>query len=157
MSRTAQLPAGVHHVGASVADLERACSFWESFLDRPPLWRRLLDGDYLGEVTGYPGIRIDAAMFELPGGVLLELLEYQGQPAGANEEATHRPGHVHLCLLVDDMDAVRARALELGARPVAPRAGEVSAGPNAGARAGYLRVHDGISVELFQAPPEGSG
>jgi hypothetical protein len=29
----------------------------------------------------------------------------------------------------------------------------VDAGPNEGARAAYLRIHDGITLELFQRPP----
>jgi hypothetical protein len=28
----------------------------------------------------------------------------------------------------------------------------VDGGPNEGARAAYLRIHDGISLELFQPP-----
>jgi hypothetical protein len=30
---------------------------------------------------------------------------------------------------------------------------DVDGGPNRGARASYLRIHDGISLELFQPPP----
>ena len=28
----------------------------------------------------------------------------------------------------------------------------LTAGPNAGARVAYLRIHDGITLELFQPP-----
>lgn len=70
--------------------------------------------------------------------------------------ATANPGNVHLCLRVRDARAAWDRAVELGARPV--RAGgpvAVDAGPNAGARAAYLRIHDDISLELFQPVTEG--
>lgn len=66
-------------------------------------------------------------------------------------DATANPGNVHLCLRVRDARAAWDRAVELGARPVrAAGPVAVDSGPNAGALAAYLRIHDGISLELFQ-------
>lgn len=145
---------GVHHVGATVADLDAASAFWEGMLQRPPRFRGLLSRPYLGESVGYPGVSIEVAFFDLPGGVALELLDYRldGRTPGSGE--TKHPGNVHLCLDVADADDVWRRAVELGARPLR-EAGpvDVDAGPNRGARVAYLRVHDGISVEVFQRPP----
>src|SRR5215469_2805275 len=67
----------VHHVGYAVANLDRALKFWEALLGVERLWRRTLDRPYLGKHVGYPGVKIDAAFVPLPGGVILELLEYQ--------------------------------------------------------------------------------
>lgn len=145
---------GVHHVGMSVAALDAAVAFWQQFLGRPPRFRGRLSRPYLGQSVGYPGVVIDAALVDLPGGGLLELLEYQVDARVANPEATANPGNVHLCLEVDDADAVWRRAVAAGARPVNPSGPvTVDAGPNAGARAAYLRVHDGISLELLQPAP----
>lgn len=144
---------GVHHVGMSVASLDAALDFWRRFLGIEPRWRTVLDRPYLARHVGYPGIRIDAAFIDLPGGVVLELLDYQLDGKDANPEATANAGNVHLCLEVDDADAVWARAVEAGARPVvADGPVEVNGGPNEGAKASYLRIHDGISLELFQPP-----
>lgn len=66
----------VHHIGATVADLDRALASWEPLLGVSARWRRILDAPYLGEHVGYPGIRIDAAVLDLPGGGALELLHY---------------------------------------------------------------------------------
>ena len=61
---------------------------------------------------------------------------------------------MHLCLAVDDARAVWERAVAAGARPIVPEGPvEVDGGPNRGAQASYLRIHDGITLELFQAPP----
>ena len=60
-----------------MADLDRSLAFWERFLGRPARWRMTLDRPYLARVVGFPGITIDAAMIDLPGGVVLELLDYQ--------------------------------------------------------------------------------
>ena len=68
---------GVHHVGMSVADLDAALAFWERFLGVEARWRTVLDRPYLGRHLGYPGVRIDAAFVDLPGGIVLELLAYR--------------------------------------------------------------------------------
>jgi glyoxylase I family protein len=144
----------VHHVGMSVADLDAALAFWEPLLGVEARWRSVLDRPYLGRHVGYPGVSIDAAFLDLPGGLILELLEYRVAAKEANPDATANPGNVHLCLRVDDARGWWKRAVELGARPVVGEGPvDVDAGPNRGARAAYLRIHDGITLELFQ-PPE---
>ena len=144
----------VHHVGMTVGDLDEALAFWENFLGVKARWRAVLDRPYLGDHVGIPGVSIRAALVELPGGVLLELLDYQTPGRQPNPDSTANPGNVHLCLAVDDIDLAWKRAVTCGARPVR-RDGpvDVDAGPNVGARAAYLRVHDVITLELFQPPP----
>jgi catechol 2,3-dioxygenase-like lactoylglutathione lyase family enzyme len=143
----------VHHVGLTVSDLDDALGFWEAFIGAEARWRTVLDRPYLGRHVGYPGVSIDAAFVDLPGGVVLELLEYDVPEKEPNPESTANPGNVHLCLLVDDARAAWERALSLGARPVEPDGPvEVDAGPNRGARAAYLRIHDGITLEVFEPP-----
>ena len=72
----------------------------------------------------------------------------------ANPEATANPGNIHLCLAVEDAGAAWRHAVDCGAKPVR-REGpvEIDRGPNVGARVAYLRIHDGITLELFQPPP----
>ena len=144
----------IHHIGMSVADLDMALAFWERFLGRPARWKTVLDRPYLSEVVGYPQISIRAAFVDLPGGNTLELLDYQVAEKPANSDATANPGNVHLCLAVADAESVWTHAVACGARPVSPT-GPVSidGGPNKGAKAAYLRIHDGITLELFQKPP----
>ena len=145
--------SAVHHIGMSVASIDDALAFWESFLGVPARWRTTLDRPYLGTHVGIPGIAIKAAFVDLPGGAILELLDYQVADKQVNPDATQNPGNVHLCLVVDDAGAAWKHALACGATPVV-RDGpvEIDAGPNIGARAAYLRIHDGITLELFQPP-----
>lgn len=145
--------ASVHHVGISVQDVGRTVQFWSSFLGVEPRWRQVLDATYLGEVTGYPGVNLDASVIELPGGVLLEILDYQKVDKAPNDMATANPGNVHICLRVTDIEAMRRRAIECGATPTSPGAIEITEGPNQGAKGCYLRDPDGITLELLQPPP----
>jgi catechol 2,3-dioxygenase-like lactoylglutathione lyase family enzyme len=152
MAEAAGTIEAIHHVGMSVASLEDALAFWEKFLGSPARWRTVLDRPYLGKHVGYPGIHIKAAFVDLPGGNILELLDYQTEKQ-AQPDATATPGNVHLCLKVEDADSAWRHALACGARPIVPEGPvDVDGGPNIGAKVAYLRIHDGITLELFQPP-----
>ena len=144
---------GVHHVGISVADLDRSVAFWERLLGTPSRDRRVLEGPKLGIMVGYPGIRIDSCWVDLPGGVALELLQYLERDDAPYDPGTAHPGNVHVCFKVEDMDAAHSHAVACGARPVSDAPVDVPAGPNAGARLAYLRDPDGVTIELVQPPP----
>lgn len=143
----------VHHVGVTVADLDRAAGFWRDLLGTPERDRRVLDGPRLGGLLGYPSARIASCWFDLPGGPALELLEYLEPTAAPYDPGTAHPGNVHLCLRVDDLDAAHAHAVDCGAQPVGDGPIEVPAGPTAGLRVAYLRVPDGVTLELRRPPP----
>jgi catechol 2,3-dioxygenase-like lactoylglutathione lyase family enzyme len=143
----------IHHVGMSVADLDVALAFWEPFLGVEARWRTVLDRPYLGRHVGYPGVEIEAAFVDLPGGGTLELLDYR-VPKESLPDATAKPGNSHLCLEVTDAASAWERAVACGARPLVEDGPvTVDGGPNEGARAAYLRIHDGITLELFQPRP----
>ncbi len=142
----------VHHVGVTVADLERSLAFWSRLTGASPRDRRTLDGPGVGRLVGYPGARMERAWLDFPGGVALELLEYTEPLEPAYPEGTAHPGNIHVCLDVDDVDAARDHALTCGARPVGGPI-DVAAGPREGARVAYVRDPDGITIELFQPPP----
>jgi catechol 2,3-dioxygenase-like lactoylglutathione lyase family enzyme len=142
----------VHHVGVTVADLDRAVSFWARLLGATPRDRRVLEGPQLATMVGYPAIRIEACWLDLPGGTALELLHYLDRDDAPYDPGTAHPGNVHVCLRVDDMDAAHAHAVACGARPVSERPIDVAAGPRAGARLAYLRDPDGVTIELVQEP-----
>ncbi len=143
---------GVHHVGITVASIEKALDFWEKFLGRPARWTTILDRPYLSRVVGYPGVSIKAAFVDLPGGGVIELLDYhQVRQRVANSDATANPGNVHLCLVASDAETVWKHAVACGARAVSGDSPvDIDGGPNKGAKSGYLRIHDGVTLELFE-------
>ena len=146
----------MHHVGLTVSNLDASLAFWERFLDTPCRVRAVLDRPYLGTHVGYPGVEIEIAVLDLPGGNLLELLEYRIEERATIGEETANPGHMHICLAVDDIQEVWRRAMACGARPVVAEGPvDVDGGPNKGARTSYLRVPpDWSTLELIQPAPD---
>jgi catechol 2,3-dioxygenase-like lactoylglutathione lyase family enzyme len=147
----------VHHVGVTVADMDRAVAFWTSLLGAGARERAVLQGPQLGTMVGYPGIHIERCWVDLPGGIALELLRYLDRDDLPYDPGTAHPGNVHVCLRVGDMDAAHAHAVACGAIAVSERPIEVAAGPRAGTRLAYLRDPDGVTIELVQEPSSGSG
>ncbi len=146
-------PTGTHHIGVTVADLDRSAGFWASLLGVTPGPTEHLRGPQLGRLVGYPSARIDRRWVRLPGGLALELLRYLGRDEAPNDPGTAHPGNVHVCLAVDDLPSAHAHAAACGAVPVSGGWVDVPAGPNAGARIAYLRDPDGVTIELYQPPP----
>jgi len=143
----------VHHVGVTVADLDRAVAFWERLLGTSSRDRAVLRGPQLGTLVGYPGAHVESCWIDLPGGTALELVRYLDRDDAAYDPGTAHPGNVHVCLHVDDMGAAHAHALACGATAVSERPIEVAGGPRAGTRLAYVRDPDGVTIELVQAPP----
>ena len=144
------------HVGYTVADLDRSIAFYETLLGVPLLMRKTWDVPYVGEIVGYPGLVLDGAFFQLPNGVILELLEYKTPRPGTVDMESYNAGNAHLCLVTEDMagDFARLRAAGYDSfrseRPI-----DIPWGPYRGGRACYLRDPDGVSIELLEAPPGG--
>ena len=85
----------------------------------------------------------------------MELLEYQGIE---RLPARSRPcdyGAGHLCLYVDDVEAMHAHLVSLGYSARSASVVDITQGPNMGARACYMTDPDGYAIELFQKKPGG--
>ena len=149
MLRNRTAVEGIDHVGVTVADLDRSIAFWERMLGEPGRDRRLLDGPRLASLLGYPSARIDSYWFDLPGGIALELLQYLEPVEASNDPSTARPGNVHICLRVEDIEAAHAHALAAGAMRVSPEPLDITRGPRAGSRIVCVRAPDGVTIELF--------
>jgi catechol 2,3-dioxygenase-like lactoylglutathione lyase family enzyme len=148
----------VHHVGLTVSDIERSVCFYRDVLGLKLIRRRTTDAAYLGEQTGYRGVRLEAASFELgpAGGPGLELVQYVTHAGARADAATNRAGTSHVCFWVDDIarahDALLAQGVRFRSAPVA-----ITSGPNHGGYVVYLFDPDDYTIELFQAPAPGSG
>jgi catechol 2,3-dioxygenase-like lactoylglutathione lyase family enzyme len=142
----------LYHVGFTVSDIERSIEFYRDALGLSLYRRQQGTAEYVGRITGFPGVRLEVALMRLSDGSgMLELLQYVSHPAPATPRETNRPGNAHLCLKVADIHTaaaeLRRRGVTLISDPV-----EVPAGIHQGAWGLYLRDPDGFTVELFQPP-----
>jgi catechol 2,3-dioxygenase-like lactoylglutathione lyase family enzyme len=147
--------SALDHVGFSVASLDRSIPFYAALLGEAPLLRKTWDVEYVSRIVGYPDLLLDAAFWRLPGGTILELIEYRKPPPGRVDLETYNVGNAHLCLVTDDLEADFERLRPLGAEFRSEQPVEIPWGPYRGGKACYLRDPDGISIELIELPPGG--
>jgi catechol 2,3-dioxygenase-like lactoylglutathione lyase family enzyme len=143
------------HVGVTVSSLERSIPFYTELLGEGPLARLAWGPErdaFVGHIIGYERPTIEAAFFGLPGGSILELLEYHHPPSARPDMETYNVGNAHLGLRTDDIHREYDRLRDLVAfRHDAPV--EIPSGPAKGGYAIYMRDPDGITIEIVQAPP----
>ena len=136
------------HVGVTVDDLEAVQAF---FLDLG--FEReggtVVEGEVVDRINGLDGVRAEIAMVRTPDRTgRLELVKYHA-PAhddGAQPLPPNRPGFRHICIEVDDVDAIVGRLRDEGLDTV----GEVQDYGNI-YRLVYVRGPEGLIVELAQA------
>ncbi|MFJ9391325.1 VOC family protein [Nocardioides sp. NPDC101246] len=135
----------IDHVGLSVGDLDAVAAWYSTVFDLATAFPFELDAI---------GLR---GMFLIDGrGGAIELLQRRGSqrsptPADPNE-ALLRRGYGHVCLRVDDVDEVHARALAAGGtEKMAPQPS-----PEPGVRMSFVADLEGNLVELLdRAHPVG--
>jgi glyoxylase I family protein len=140
------------HTGITVSNLERSLAFWRDVLGLEFSHTAHQTGERPEQITGVKGAELKLAVVKTPSGHKIELLEYFAPSDRRHVDL--RPsdiGHVHVALIVDDLDAVLQRIAASGWKA----AGEpqtLTQGPNAGKRVIYVRDPDGTTIEFMQMP-----
>jgi catechol 2,3-dioxygenase-like lactoylglutathione lyase family enzyme len=141
----------VGHTGITVADLDRAASYFRDALGLPVTDPVICRGELFEQVTGVPGCVIDICYVSAPGHTI-ELLCYSSPPDKTSSGL--RPcdnGHLHLCFDVDDIAAVIAAGRAYGFEPVNP-VQVIREGPRRGTKVIYTKGPDNLTVELMEHP-----
>ena len=152
MSKAGLRITGADHTGITVSNLERSLAFWRDVLGFGLSHIAHQNGKMAEEITGVAGAEIKLAVVKAPGGHKIELLEYSAPPD--RKRLDLRPcdlGHVHVALIVDDLEDVLERIAKFGWKA----AGEpqtIKSGPNAGKRVVYVHDPDGTTIEFMQPP-----
>jgi catechol 2,3-dioxygenase-like lactoylglutathione lyase family enzyme len=138
----------IHHVGITVADLDRSLAFYRDLLGLRVL--DLSEGEQVGSIVGVPGATARIADLDAGGGQLLELLDYGRGVAGGPPRGPDAAGTVHVSLQVPDLGAALGRLAGAGF----PAMGEPTRLQGGGiwqdCRIAYLRDPDGVIVELIE-------
>lgn len=143
------------HTGFCVTSLEKALPFWTDCLGFKLLRRgEIGSGHFLAEVANIPHHGLRFAL--LAGyGHQVELCEYFDAEREAVPPGIEAVGAVHLCLLVDDLDATLKGVASYGYTPAGiPQV--LTAGPRAGTTVVFVSDSDGIHLELMQPPAQAS-
>jgi catechol 2,3-dioxygenase-like lactoylglutathione lyase family enzyme len=146
--------AALDHIGFAVSDIERSTAWYTELLEQPAMMRREWRQAYVAALLGYDEVVLDCAFWRLPGGAVLELIQYVVPAAARVDMETYNVGNAHLCLVTEAIERDCARLRDVAAFR-APQPIRIPWGPYEGGRACYLRDPDGISVELLELPPGG--
>jgi glyoxylase I family protein len=141
------------HTGITVSNLERSLAFWRDVLGFEFSHTAHQKGERPEQITGVKGADLKLAVLKTPTGHKIELLEYYA-PSDRNKQNDLRPcdlGHVHVALIVDDLDAVLERIASLGWK-ASGKPQILDHGPNAGKRVVYVHDPDGTTIEFMQMP-----
>lgn len=137
----------MHHVGVVVDDLDAAVAFFLE-LGLELEGQAEVEGDWVDQVVGLDGIKVDIAMVRTPDGhSRLELTKFRTPPATTAEPnaPANTLGLRRIMFAVDDIDDVLARLRRHGAELV----GEVAQYEDL-YRLCYVRGPDGIIIALAE-------
>ena len=133
-----------HHVGITVADLDRAVDFYTDTFDLDVVAEFSVGGDAFADAVDVAGATGSFAHLDA-GGARIELVEYDPETAAGDPPRLNRPGAVHLGLSVDDLDAFYAGLDDDVATLSRPRTTE------SGTRILFVRDPEGNLIEVLEA------
>jgi catechol 2,3-dioxygenase-like lactoylglutathione lyase family enzyme len=153
MGDSASNVTGFWHAGVTVSDTDAALIFYRDGLGlEVQADFRIEADDFVDRFYGDKEIGSPRVVYlGVPGSdVIVELFEF---PDVDGESAASPPwnhGGGHLCLYVDDADAIHARIEELGFTSLNGTVMRIEDGPAAGSKCAYLIDGDGYHVEIYQ-------
>ena len=160
------------HVGITVQDLDRSVSFYSEVFGFEEFFRVTRETDWIAETVGYARAKLEFSHMRGASGMHLELIKYhipEGEPLGWGDcRGSHIPGASHMCLWVEDAEAVAKKVYDwIHGRPPSEdgrpllkswkQTVEIPEGPQKGGKGFYMRDPDGFTVEVWQPSPMGAG
>ncbi|SDN19587.1 Catechol 2,3-dioxygenase [Halogranum gelatinilyticum] len=133
-----------HHVGLTVADLERMVEFYRDSFGLDVVNRFTVSGDAFATAVDVAGASARFAHLDADG-VRIELVEYEPEGETRTDPELNQPGAAHLGLSVDDVDEFFASL---------PEGVETLSEPqttSTGTRILFVRDPEGNLVEVLDA------
>ena len=133
-----------HHVGITVADLDRAVQFYTETFDLPVVAEFSVGGDAFAEAVAVEGAAAEFAHLDADGAIV-ELVEYEPAREEGRDPELNRPGATHLGLTVDDVEAFYAGLADDVETLSPPRTTE------SGTTVLFVRDPEGNLIEILDA------
>ncbi|MGM0448020.1 MAG: VOC family protein [Methanobacteriota archaeon] len=135
-----------HHVGVTVADLDRAVDFYAETFDLDVVAEFSVGGDAFAEAVAVEGAAAEFAHLDADD-VRVELVEYDsdGGADPVDDLDLNRPGATHLGLSVDDVEAFYADLADDVETLSSPRTTE------SGTTVLFVRDPEGNLIEVLDA------
>jgi catechol 2,3-dioxygenase-like lactoylglutathione lyase family enzyme len=137
----------IDHVGINVENLAAAKAFFLA-LGLEVLGEMDVQGEWVGRIIGLKDVRDTIVMMGIPGGeATIELVQFHNpkDAHGVQPSFSNTLGLRHICLAVDDVEAIIATAKKRGAELM----GEIHTYENV-YKLCYIRGPEGIIVELAE-------
>ncbi len=106
---------GIHHVGITVADLDRSLRFYRDLLGMRVIG---VSVEAVGAIVGMPGASARIADLDAGGGQLLELIDYGTGSADAAPPGPDAVGSCHVSIQLEDLSGALARLASAGHGPM---------------------------------------
>jgi catechol 2,3-dioxygenase-like lactoylglutathione lyase family enzyme len=139
----------VHHYGLTVADLDKSIAFYNAAFGLECVDRAIFSGEELSRVVDVPNAVLEYA-FMASENVILELIEYKEPKGRAFELRNNDIGNPHICMVVEDLDAIYEKLLKLDVKFNAPPMTAPNVPPYNGLKYTYCRDINGVTIELYQ-------
>ncbi len=138
------------HSAFTVADLDRTLGLFRDFLGCEVLVRDQGTPDVVETLTGIRGAPCKLGFVRIPGGHMIEFIEYEGPNDRRDLKA--RPcdtGAAHIALAVDNLEGALAGAKRAGLT-LYNKVVDIEDEGMKGVRSAYFKAADGLTVELIQ-------
>ena len=136
-----------HHVGITVADLDRMVAFYTDVFDFDVAAEFTAEGEGFATAVDVDGASADFVHLDA-GGCRLELVAYEPQGTATDEQDIHQPGAAHPAFEVDDVDALYESLPDEITTLSPPQT------TSTGTRICFLRDPEGNLVEFLNPNPE---
>jgi lactoylglutathione lyase len=145
---------GLFHVGITVSDMAESVRFYRDGLGLDYDWEKTGDADYIRALIGLDFESIHNVFMKIPGGGTIELLDYHGIERHSAAARPCDPGSGHMCLFVQNIEAVVAQAERSGGKMRSREIVTSPTGPAAGCKFVYMTDPDGFVIELLERTGE---
>lgn len=139
---------GTRHIGFVVRDINKSLQFYAALLGLQIEKRSIEEGNYIDNVVGISGVKLEWAKLKIPGGILLELLQYHSHPDKANHQdyPSNRHGGGHAAFTVSNIDELYNKLISNNIHFNS----EPQISPDGKAKVLYCHDPDGIILELVE-------